>query len=84
MNRDIRTVRHAGGTRPPGGWMKRCSRTQILGWRALQVVPHRAPCSAKYASVAAESCGSWVTGLTRGTEGHDGRNEPNRDHGRTS
>ena len=84
MNRNTHSERHVGGTRPPSTWERRCSLTRISGWHALQVVPQRAPWHMQDAFRSAESCGSRVALMDRGTKGHDGPQESVRVQGRAS
>lgn len=82
MNSNIHSEGHVGGTRLPSMWERRCSRPWFSGSRALQVVPQRAPHCDRVPVGAAELCGTCVSGVKKGTKGHDRPQESNSVHGR--
>lgn len=61
MTRNIHSVGHAGGTRAPSTWARRCDPNRIGVRLTPNAVPHRAPRCERKGSTSAECCGNRVS-----------------------
>lgn len=84
MTRNIHSVGHAGGTRAPLTWARKCDPNRIGVRPTPNAVPHRAPRRERKGSTSAECCGSLGLRNVRGTEGHGSPRASVRVHGRAS